>query len=43
MEYRYRCLVELAEQHHPATVRNIYYRAVVSGLVEKNKGGYDAV
>jgi hypothetical protein len=33
---------ELAE-HHPQSVRHVYYRMVVRGLVEKTDAGYDTV
>ena len=33
----------LAEEHQPASVRNIYYRAVVAGIVPKTQSGYHQV
>lgn len=43
MEHRENVLLELAEVNKPASVRNIYYRAVVAGLVPKNENGYAKV
>lgn len=40
MEHRYDRLVELADEHHPCSVRNLYYRAVVDGLVDKTNNDY---
>lgn len=40
MEARHDRLVELAGEHHPCSVRNLYYRAVVDGLVPKTRNGY---
>lgn len=36
-------LLELAREAQPASVRHIYYRAVVAGLVEKKESGYQKV
>ncbi len=35
--------MELVRENQPATVRNIYYRAVVAGIVSKNDAGYRKV
>jgi hypothetical protein len=43
MEHRYVVLAELAADNRPASVRNLYYRATVAGLVPKTKSGYDKV
>ena len=43
MVERENTLVDLAREHHPATVRNVYYRAVVAGIVTKDQRGYDKV
>lgn len=43
MERRRDALLDLAREHRPASVRNIYYRAVVAGLVPKDDGGYRKV
>ncbi len=40
MEMRRQTLIEIAREAAPASVRNIYYRAVVAGLVEKTRNGY---
>ena len=40
LEHRRTTLVELARSAQPATVRHVYYRAVVEGLVEKSESGY---
>lgn len=37
------CLIQLAEQHAPATVRQLYYRAVVAGITDKSQNGYDLI
>jgi hypothetical protein len=36
-------LINLAEQHAPATVRQLYYRAVVAGIADKSQTGYDLI
>jgi hypothetical protein len=43
MEHRYAVLTELAADNRPASVRNLYYRAVVAGLVPKTESGYQKV
>lgn len=43
MEFRRSALLDLAEKARPASVRHIYYRAVVAGLVEKKETGYRKV
>lgn len=43
MEARYDAIYELCREFHPATVRNIYYRAVVAKLVPKTEAGYAKV
>lgn len=40
MERRYQVLLDLAAANRPASVRNLYYRAVVAGLVPKTESGY---
>lgn len=40
---RMSAVAELAGENHPASIRNIYYRAVVAGLVAKNDSGYGMV
>lgn len=40
MELRRATLLRLAEEARPASVRHLYYRAVVAGLVPKTKNGY---
>lgn len=40
MEERYDALLAIASDNQPASVRNIYYRAVVAGIVEKTESGY---
>jgi hypothetical protein len=36
-------ILRLAREHQPASVRNIYYRAVVEGIVPKTNAGYAKV
>lgn len=43
MELRRTTLLEIAREVQPASVRHIYYRAVVAGLVEKKETGYRKV
>lgn len=43
MEFRRTNLLEIAREAQPASVRHIYYRAVVAGLVEKKQTGYRKV
>lgn len=43
MEHRKDVLLELAEANRPAPVRNLYYRAVVAGIVPKTDSGYSKV
>ncbi|CAN5814233.1 hypothetical protein BH23ACT4_BH23ACT4_03670 [soil metagenome] len=43
MESRYQHLTDLAYEHGPCSVRHIYYRAVVAGVVPKNESGYNKV
>lgn len=43
MELRRTTLLEIASEAQPASVRHIYYRAVVAGLVEKKETGYRKV
>jgi hypothetical protein len=43
MNHRYQVLMELADANRPASVRNLYYRAVVAGLVTKTESGYQKV
>lgn len=43
MEHRRATIVELAREAQPVSVRGIYYRAVVAGLVPKNQNGYAQV
>jgi hypothetical protein len=43
VEERRRAIAELAEAEHPCSVRNVYYRAVVAGIVTKDQRGYDLV
>lgn len=43
MELRRTSLVEIARDAQPASVRHIYYRAVVAGLVPKTENGYTKV
>lgn len=43
MEVRRTSLLELAKDAEPASVRHIYYRAVVAGLVPKTNNGYQKV
>lgn len=43
MEFRRTTLLEIASEAKPASVRHIYYRAVVAGLVEKKETGYRKV
>ncbi len=33
----------ITEMMHPMTVRQVYYQAVVAGIVEKTEGGYDKI
>jgi len=43
MALRRSTLLEIAAEARPASVRHIYYRAVVAGLVEKRETGYRKV
>lgn len=43
MDARRDALLEIAEANKPATVRNLYYRAVVAGIVPKTEAGYGRV
>lgn len=43
MEIRRSTLLELAREAAPASVRHIYYRAVVAGIVPKTSAGYQKV
>ncbi len=43
MALRRSTLVEIAREAQPASVRHLYYRAVVAGLVEKKETGYRKV
>lgn len=43
LELRRTTLVDLAREAQPASVRHIYYRAVVAGLVDKSESGYNKV
>lgn len=43
MTLRRSTLLEIAAEARPASVRHIYYRAVVAGLVEKKETGYRKV
>ena len=45
MMVRRRMLVELAAEHHPASVRHLFYQAVVAGVpgITKNDSGYNKV
>ena len=43
MEFRRSTLLQIAEDAQPASVRHIYYRAVVAGLVPKTQAGYQKV
>lgn len=43
MEHRRTVLLQIAAEVAPASVRHIYYRAVVAGLVPKNQAGYQKV
>lgn len=43
MANRRTTLVEIAREAQPASVRHLYYRAVVAGLVEKKETGYRKV
>jgi hypothetical protein len=43
MAARENALYAIAEEFQPATVRQIYYQAEVSGLVDKTHGGYQKV
>lgn len=40
MDARHTALTALAFEHGPCSVRHIYYRAVVEGVVPKNESGY---
>lgn len=40
MATRYERLYEITELHQPASVRHVYYQAVVAGVVEKTESGY---
>ena len=40
---REEAILEWAEAHHPVTVRQLFYRLSVLGLVQKTEGGYDSV
>lgn len=43
MEVRRSTLLEIAREAQPASVRHIYYRAVVAGIVPKTHNGYQKV
>ena len=43
MEFRRSQLIQLAQAAQPASVRHLYYRAVVLGLVDKRESGYRKV
>lgn len=43
MEHRRTVLLQIAAEVAPASVRHIYYRAVVAGLVPKTQAGYQKV
>ena len=36
-------LVKLAQKHKPATIRQLYYQAVVDGLIPKNEAAYRTI
>lgn len=36
-------LVQLAEKHAPATVRQLYYQAIIEGLIPKDEGEYRTI
>lgn len=43
MEARHNALIDLAAEHAPATSRQLYYRSVVAGIVDKTESGYTKV
>jgi hypothetical protein len=43
VEARRRQLLELTREGQPCTVRNVYYRAVVAGIIPKTTTGYQTV
>jgi hypothetical protein len=43
IEALHAALVEELQQHHPQSVRHLYYRMLVLDFVEKTDGGYDTV
>lgn len=43
MEHRFDVLEELVQETKPTSVRHLYYRAVVAGLVPKTQNGYGMV
>lgn len=43
MEARAQFLIDYARAHHPVTVRQLFYAATVTGLIEKSESGYNKV
>ena len=40
---RYQAIIAFVEQHHPVTVRQVYYNLTSTGLIPKTDAGYQKV